>query len=134
MSVPRPAALPYLAVADARRAVDWYVTVFGATLIGDPIVMDDNRIGHAELGIGEGTLYLADEFPELGLRAPSPAAVSVSLMLPVVGTDAVVELAREQGATVERAAADNRGARTAVIIDPFGHRWMLSGPLTQGAT
>ena len=34
--------------------------------------MDDGRIGHAEITIGDGVLYLADEYPELGLKAPAP--------------------------------------------------------------
>ena len=48
----RSAAIPYLAVADARRAIDWYVDVFGARVVDEPIVMPDGRIGHAELTIG----------------------------------------------------------------------------------
>ena len=128
--VPRPAALPYLAVADARGAISWYLDAMGAVLIGDPIVMDDNRIGHAELGFGGGVLYLADEYPELGLRAPTPGATSVSLMLPVAHTDAALALARDRGATVERETSENHGFRSATIVDPFGHRWMLTGPQT----
>ena len=34
---PRPAALPYLAVADARAAIAWYIDTFGAALVGEPI-------------------------------------------------------------------------------------------------
>jgi uncharacterized glyoxalase superfamily protein PhnB len=129
-TVPRPAALPYLAVRGAREAIDWYVDALGATLVGDPIVMDDGRIGHAELAFGGGVLYLADEYPEIGLKAPAPQSVSVSLMLPVVDTDAVLERARAGGAEVQREPYENYGSRTAAIIDPFGHRWMLSGPVT----
>lgn len=33
--------------------------------------MPDGRIGHAELGIASGVFYLADEYPELGLKAPA---------------------------------------------------------------
>ena len=32
---PRPAALPYLSVANAREAIAWYVDVFGASLVGE---------------------------------------------------------------------------------------------------
>ncbi|MBI3213862.1 MAG: VOC family protein [Mycobacterium sp.] len=128
-AVPRPAALPYLAVADARRAIDWYCDALGAVVVGDPIVMDDNRIGHAELAIGGGVLYLADEFPEIGLRAPAPDAVSVSLMLHVGDTDTALARARARGATVVREIYEGYGARSATVIDPFGHRWMLSGPI-----
>lgn len=131
---PRPAALPYLTVADARAAIGWYADALGATLIDEPIVMDDGRIGHAELAIGGGVLYLADETPELGLKAPAPGAVSVSLMLAVPDTDAALRRARESGARVQREPYENYGSRSASIIDPFGHRWMLSGPVTGAAT
>lgn len=126
--VPRPAALPYLSVGNARAAITWYVDAFGAVVVGDPIVMDDGRIGHAEIAIGDGVLYLADEYPELGLKAPTQQAVSVSLMLHVGNTDAALQQARELGATVEREIYENYGSRIATVIDPFGHRWMLTGP------
>lgn len=125
---PRPAALPYLSVANARAAIAWYAGAFGAVMVGDPIVMDDGRIGHAELAIDDGVLYLADEYPELGLKAPVTNAVSVSLMLHVADTDAALHRAREHGATVEREIYENHGTRNATVVDPFGHRWMLSGP------
>ncbi|WP_197382459.1 VOC family protein [Mycolicibacterium mengxianglii] len=132
--LPRPAALPYLTVQDARAAIAWYVDTFGATVVGDPIVMDDNRIGHAELRLSGGTLYLADEYPEMGLTAPSPGATSVSLMLAVPDTDAILRRAHDRGARVEREPYENHGSRSASIIDPFGHRWMLTGPVTGAAT
>ncbi len=127
---PRPAALPYLSVANARDAIAWYIDTFGASLVGEMYEMDDGRIGHAELQIGDGVLYLADEYPELGLKAPDPQASSVSLMLHVADTDATLERARERGAAVQQEAYENYGARGATILDPFGHRWMLSGPVT----
>ena len=92
--------------------------------------MDDGRVGHAELALGGGVLYLADEYPEIGLKAPAPQSVSVSLMLPVADTDAALERARDRGADVQREPYENYGSRSATIIDPFGHRWMLSGPMT----
>jgi predicted enzyme related to lactoylglutathione lyase len=131
---PRPAALPYLSVANARGAIAWYVDTFGATVVGEPIVMDDGRVGHAELAIAGGVLYLADEYPELGLKGPDPQWSSVSLMLHVPDTDATLERARERGARVQREPYENYGARNATIVDPFGHRWMLSGPITGAVT
>jgi predicted enzyme related to lactoylglutathione lyase len=130
---PRPAALPYLTVANARDAIAWYVDAFGASVIGDPFEMDDGRIGHAELAIAGGVLYLADEYPEIGLKAPGPQATSVSLMLHVPDTDAALERARERGAQVQSEPYENYGSRNATIVDPFGHRWMLSGPVTGAA-
>ena len=71
--------------------------------------MDDGRIGHAELAIGGGVLYLADEYPEIGLKAPGPQATSVSLMLHVPDTDATLERARERGAQVQQEPYENYG-------------------------
>lgn len=126
--VPRSAILPYLAVSPARDAIDWYVAALGASVVGEPIIMDDQRVGHAELAIGDGVFYLADEFPEMGLRGPVAGAVSVSLMLHVADADAALARARERGATVERDVDESYGSRRATVVDPFGHRWMLSGP------
>ena len=129
-SSPRPAAVPYLAVADARAAITWYTETFGAVPVGEPVEMDDGRIGHAELAISGGVLYLADEYAELGLKAPSPQHASVSLMLPVADTDETLEQARAHGAHIQQEPYENHGARNAAIVDPFGHRWMLTGPTT----
>ena len=128
---PRPAALPYLAVPDARAAIAWYADALGAVLVGEPIVMDDGRIGHAELVLAGGVLYLADEYPELGLKAPAPQEVSVSLMLYVDNVDAALRQARDHAAMVQREIYEGHGSRNATIIDPFGHRWMLSGPMVE---
>ncbi|AKS35752.1 VOC family protein [Mycolicibacterium goodii] len=125
----RPAVISYLTVADARAAIGFYVDALGARVVGEPIVMDDGRIGHAELALGDGIFYLADEFTELGLKAPAPDAVSVSLMLDVPDTDAALERARAHGARVQREPYENHGTRNATIIDPAGHRWMLTGPV-----
>lgn len=131
--VERPGALPYLAIAGARAAIDWYVDHLGAHLRGEPIVMDDGRIGHAELEVGGGAIYLADEFPDMGLTAPTPGHVSVSLMLAVDDTDVAVAAAERGGASVTREPVEGYGARSGTIVDPFGHRWMLTGPSKAGA-
>jgi predicted enzyme related to lactoylglutathione lyase len=95
--------------------------------------MADGRIGHAELAVAGGVLYLADEYPEIGLRAPAPQSVSVSLMLSVPDTDLALARARDRGAEVQREPYESYGTRTATIVDPFGHRWMLTGPVLGAA-
>lgn len=127
---PRSGALPYLTVGRGRDAIDWYTSAFGASLLGDPIFTADGRLGHAELKLPSGMVYLAEEFPEMGLTAPVGGTTSVSLMLPVDDTDAVLERARAAGGKVERWISEARGRRNATLIDPFGHRWMLVGPIT----
>jgi predicted enzyme related to lactoylglutathione lyase len=126
--------VPYLAVADARRAIGWYVDVFGAEIVGTPIEMPDGRIGHAELTIGGATVYLADAHPEIGVTAPRPGEAPVSLMLPVEDADEVRQRALAAGARGDREPYDGYGQRNAWIIDPFGHRWGLHSPLRRPAT
>ncbi|MCW0213359.1 MAG: VOC family protein [Pseudonocardia sp.] len=116
----------YLAVPDAAAALDFYADVFGGVRRGEPIVMPDGRIGHAEIAIGGTVLMLADEFPELGLRAPAPDAVSVSLRLEVADPDAVVDRAVARGARLDRPVGDSPYGRGGAITDPAGHRWMVS--------
>jgi uncharacterized glyoxalase superfamily protein PhnB len=120
--------IPYLVVRDARSAIAWYAEAFGARSVGDPYVMDDDRIGHAEMEVGEATLYLADPYPELGLTGPDDGRVAVSLHLSVTDVDAAVQRADDAGATVERPATDTDHGRTGVVVDPYGHRWMLQTP------
>lgn len=128
-SVPFRALTPYLAVDDARAAIDWYVQVFDARPIGEPIVMPDGRVGHAELDLGGAHLYLSDAHPEIGVVAPDRGGgVSVTLHLDVTDTDEATRRAREASAVVERDPSDNPYGRIATIRDPFGHRWMLNGP------
>ena len=134
--VPAPASArmvltPYLAVADARRALDWYAEAFGARLRGEPIEMPDGRIGHAELELGGALIMLADEFPDIGHTAPlvdGAGGSSVTLHLEMANIDAVLDRAIDAGATLDRPPEDNASyGRNAVVVDPFGHRWLLSG-------
>ncbi|GAA3182187.1 VOC family protein [Blastococcus jejuensis] len=120
--------IPYLAVRDARAAIAWYVDAFGAREVGDHYVMDDDRIGHAELDVAGATLYLADEYPELGLTGPEEGKTSVSLHLTVSDVDAAVARAEAVGATVTRRPADAPYGRTGAIVDPYGHHWLLQTP------
>ena len=120
---------PYLTVADARSALAFYADVFGAVLRAEPYVMEDGRIGHAEVSIGPAVLMLADEFPELGFLGPlSSGGVSVSMHVTVPDVDAVVARAVATGAELEREPADAPYGRTGVVRDPSGHRWMVQAP------
>jgi uncharacterized glyoxalase superfamily protein PhnB len=127
-----PALAPYIVVSDARRAMDWYVEVLGAQPRGEPHVNADGTIGHAEVGLGDAVLMFAeasDLWPDVPVRAPdSPVTFSHTLHLEVDDVDASTERARRGGAVVEREPADQFYGRGSVIVDPFGHRWMLLRP------
>src|SRR6478735_9418852 len=81
------AITPYLIVDGAQRAIDWYVDAFDARVAGEPY-LDGERIGHAELHVGDAVLYLADEYPELGYLGPrSRGGATTSFVLHVADPD-----------------------------------------------
>ena len=126
-SAPVTGVVPYLAVADAPRALAWYARAFHARPRGEPIVMPDGRVGHAELEVAGHVLMLSDEHPEIGVVAPVPGAgATVTLHLTVDDVDAVAARAVDAGAELERPPADHPYGRNAVLRDPFGHRWLVA--------
>ncbi|MGO9876159.1 MAG: VOC family protein [Acidimicrobiia bacterium] len=121
---------PYLATHDPAAAIDWYSEVFGAELLGEPIVMDDGRIGHAELRIGDAVMMLAGEFPEEDHRSPlTLGGGSVAILVYVPDSAATYALAVERGATPLRPLGEHYGALGGVLRDPFGHRWFVQTQL-----
>ncbi len=119
---------PYLCVADARRAIEWYVEVLGAEVVLDPIVMDDGRIGHVELAVGGGRWMMSTEFESAGVAAPDTSrGAAVSLHLEVDDVDALCARVVAAGVALDRGPDDSPPAgRVAVFRDPFGHRWFLN--------
>jgi uncharacterized glyoxalase superfamily protein PhnB len=116
--------VPYLTVGDSRAALQFYAEVFGAERTGELFEMDDGRIGHAEMTIGDQVFYLADEFVEMKLQAPAALGTnSVSIVIHVDDCDAVYDHALLAGATGERPPADQHGFRSGWFVDPWGHRW-----------
>jgi PhnB protein len=116
----------YLCVKNAAEAIAFYVKAFDARekmRLTEP----GGRIGHAELDLGGTTLMLADEFPEIGLRAPDPArGTAFSIHLHVDNADDVIQRAVKAGATIEIEPTDHfYGERSGSIRDPFGHRWLI---------
>ena len=121
------ALTPYITVADGPRALEWYAEALGA-VEQLRVVGDDGRIGHAELAIGAARLMLSDEYPEFGVVSPTTLGGSgTALHLTVADVDGVFARAVAAGATSLADPADQpHGARHGTLVDPFGHRWMLS--------
>jgi PhnB protein len=119
-----PRLTPYLIVDGAAAAIDFYVSVLGASermRMGGP----DGRVGHAELEIGDSVIMLADEHPEINARGPrTVGGTPVSLHVYVEDADDVFRRAIEAGATALRPVEDKfYGDRSGGFEDPFGHRW-----------
>jgi PhnB protein len=118
---------PYLCASDANAALAFYSEAFGA-FEQMRVTGDDGRLGHAEFTIGEARFMLSDEYPEIGVSSPTTlGGTPVALYLEVVDVDHTYARATEAGATGLRPPEDQaHGNRNATIVDPFGHRWMLS--------
>lgn len=122
---------PFVVVSPAAAAIDWYVDVFGATVVDrlDGPEREDGPalVGQAELDFGTGRLQLSDPLPAFGLSAPSvDAPTHGSIVIYVDEVDAVVARAEAKGATIREAPADFvSGDRYASIVDPFGQRWAV---------
>jgi PhnB protein len=118
---------PYLIVAGAASAIEFYKKAFGAI---EKVRMDgpDGRIGHAELQIGDSVVMLADEHPERGARGPKSVGGSpISLLLYADDVDKVVAGALAVGAKVTRPVEDQfYGDRLGGVEDPFGHLWYVA--------
>jgi len=122
-----PRVTPYLCVDGAAAAIDFYVSVLGAT---ERMRMPapDGTIGHAELELGNALIMLADEFPDMNFRSPKAVGgTPVTLHVYVEDVDAVFAEALSRGAK-ELSPVKNEfyGDRTGQLEDPFGHRWNLA--------
>jgi PhnB protein len=122
-----PQVSPYLMVDGAAQAIDFYTDVLGARERMRMPAPDD-RIGHAELEVGDAVIMLADEFPDMGHRGPrSIGGTPVTIHIYVENVDDVFKRAIEKGAK-ELRAVENQfyGDRAGQFEDPFGHRWSVA--------
>ncbi|MBP0450733.1 VOC family protein [Kitasatospora sp. RG8] len=122
-----PRVTPYLCVDGAAAAIDFYVSVLGATeRMRSPA--PGGKLGHAELQIGNSVIMLADEFPEMGFRGPKTVGgTSVHLYVYVEDVDGAFARALAGGATELDPVKDQfYGDRSGQFEDPFGHRWHVA--------
>ena len=118
---------PYLCCKDAGAAIEFYKRAFGATELMR-MSAPGEKIGHADIQIGDSHVMLADEFPEMGFLSPQSVGGSPVMMhLYVEDADATAERAVAAGAKVTRPVEDQfYGDRGGQFEDPFGHKWYVS--------
>jgi len=115
-----------LTVDDAAKAIDFYKKAFGATEISR-LPMGD-KIGHAELQIGDTRIMLNDEFPDFDNLSPkSRGGTTFGLVVYTPDVDSAFKKAIEAGGT-EKMPVENQfwGDRMGTLTDPFGHKWSLA--------
>ena len=115
-----------LTVDDAAKAIDFYKQAFGAKEISR-LPMGD-KIGHAELKIGDTQIMLNDEFPERDNLGPKArGGTSTGLLIYTEDVDSAFKKAIDAGGT-QTMAVENQfwGDRMGSLTDPFGHKWSIA--------
>lgn len=117
---------PFLVIDGAARAIDFYTSVFGAT-VASRNDLPDGAVAHAELQFDQGRIQLSDPSPTLGLVAPDGTdQVNHSNVIYCDDVDAVWSTAVDAGATpYEEPSTFVTGDRFGSLLDPFGHRWAI---------
>ena len=142
VSAPAPAVsrsiMPFLYIEGAARAVEFYQSVFGAS-----VLMRDEEpsgiVSHAMLKMGDTTVMLSDPSSSdvkqndvHGLSRPprSYGGSPVHLYIYVADVDDVVRRAIAAGAkTIDQVEDRDWGDRCGGIEDPWGHVWFVGTPL-----
>ena len=88
----------------------------------------DDKVGHAELQLGDSLIMLADEAPDMDALGPkSVGGTPLMLHVYVEDADAVFERAVQEGAKALRQVEDRfYGDRSGEFEDPFGHHWSVA--------
>ncbi|MFZ3245308.1 MAG: VOC family protein [Candidatus Acidiferrales bacterium] len=123
----QPTVIPRLCFKDTRRAIEFYQRIFGAKEIMR-LVDPDQRIGIAQIQIGNARILLSDEYPEFGAVSPETLGGStVRIKLMVADVDAVAQRALAAGAKMVRPVEDQfYGERVGQVADPFGYTWIIA--------
>ena len=130
--------MPFLYIEGAARAVEFYKSVFGAS-----VLMRDEEpsgiVSHAMLKMGDTTVMLSDpssadvkQNDVRGLSRPprSYGGSPVHLYIYVADVDDVVKRAIAAGAkAIDQVEDRDWGDRCGGIEDPWGHVWFVGTPL-----
>ena len=119
---------PHLTVRNAAAMIDFYKKAFGAIEKRRAPGPDGKSIMHAEIKIGDSTVFLNDEFPEMGAFSPLDSkGTPVTLHLSVEDADQQFQQALAAGAEVVMPLADQFwGDRYGIVKDPSGHQWSIA--------
>ena len=119
--------VPHVTYRDAPAAIAFLCNAFGF-VERFRMSMQDGRIGHAELGLGDNLIMLSSPFEEFGLRSPLDLeGLHGQILCYVDDVDAHHAKAKEAGATVVGEPRDqDYGDRSYRAVDPEGHRWVFA--------
>ena len=116
---------PYLFIAGAAKAADFYKRAFHAKEVFRYPLDDKGRTMHIHLYINGGSVMLSDFYPEHGF-AEKPAQ-AFNLHLQVSDVDAWWKRAVDAGAEITMPLQKQFwGDRYGQVRDPFGVTWSLA--------
>jgi PhnB protein len=119
---------PMLSVRDGARAVEFYVSAFGAREVFRVESPDGSVV--SRLSVAGAEFWLADESPEHGNFSPATlGGGTVRMILTVADPDAMFARALTAGAREVFAVGEAHGWRLGRVVDPFGHHWEIGRPL-----
>lgn len=120
---------PYLTIAGALKAAEFYTKAFGAEIAAAMPVDDKGRCPHVHLYLNGGSLMLSDPFPEY-CGGVVETLGGFNLTLQVNDIDSAFARAVAAGASVAMPVSEMFwGARYGQVRDPFGVLWALNQPL-----
>ena len=117
---------PWLSVADATQAVDYYKTAFSAVEV-ERLEDEAGSVAVAQLSISGATFWVqqdADSSPQA-----TDGRVPVRMILTVDDPDSLFAQAVAAGAIVVAPIAEGNGWRVGRVADPSGHHWEIGKPL-----
>ena len=121
---------PMLSVRNGARAVEFYISAFGATEVYR-IESPDGAVV-SRLSVDGAEFWLSDESPEHGNFSPeSLGGSSARMVLTVPDPDAMFARALAAGAQAVVAVEEAYGWRLGRVVDPFGHHWEIGRPLAE---
>lgn len=118
----------HLVVSDIAAALAFYAKAFGAEEILR-VPSPDGQIVHAEMRIGDSSIMLAPESPQMdwGATPKSVGRTTACICLYTVDGDALFARATQAGAAVRVPMADMFwGDRWGMVTDRDGHTWEIA--------
>ena len=119
-----------LNVRRGAEAIDFYTRTFGATILSRMDAPDGSVV--AQLSVGQGTFWLADESPAHQNFSPETlGGPTMRMVLVTDDPDSTFDRAIAAGASSICPVRDESyGWRIGRIVDPFGHHWEIGKPLS----
>ena len=124
--LPDTTIAPWLGVIDGDEAVEFYKAAFGAVEVYR-LEGDDGKVAVAQLKVGVAALWVQ---ADADAGQASGGEGSVRMILTVDDPDTWFAVAIAAGATQITPVGEEHGWRTGRVLDPFGHDWEFSKPVS----